>query len=315
MKNGVERQRVVDILEQHLPLSDRGNYLDALQKINRHVCILSELVFRQYVEQTKDLQKLADLVTGRQKLEGASSVPEVLPRKKPLPENNIRAYLHLYHLIKKYEKREGQKPDAFDSLRQFIARPPRPSDIVYPNSPPPDSPPPRKQRKRRTNRRGTHVKDWAFNVLLFALIMDMRYYRGGSRGITKVLEILKRERIPEAAGHDYYKLKNHFEAINLTDIYDCLDVLHECCRESKRLVEIHDCAKKLCSTYKEPRPSEETIFPPETIIPEGFIDFLVDIAHSVGYKDNRFLGLSRFLDIKEPFSLDKHLPTKFRRAK
>lgn len=110
------------------------------------------------------------------------------------------------------------------------------------------------------------MKSWAFNVLVFAIIQDMRWYGGGSK-FAEALKTLEELQIPEVSEMTYESLRKHYDKIDEQDIFHLLLELSNECNE------------------------EDIVFiSPRVHIPDLPPNFLVTVADLTGHKKNPYLS-------------------------
>lgn len=122
----------------------------------------------------------------------------------------------------------------------------------------------RDYRKKREGKGGTI--NWAFNLLLAAIVEDCHWYGNGKKFV-ETEHILSDLDVAEAQDLDYNALRVHYKGIDITDLQTIIEALYEACSKTR------------------------TPFIPKGVaISEWPPDFLARIANLVGYKKNPYLS-------------------------
>lgn len=142
-----------------------------------------------------------------------------------------------------------------------------------------------KIRNYAKKREGPPVKNWAFNVLLSAIIEDMHWYGKGAK-FAEAANILDNLDIKEVNDKNltYESVRGHYRLIDRDDVLYVLKALCQGCRE------------------------KGIKFVPSDVLIQDFpTDSLVHIAHYTGYKENPYLSGKQRLSKDDIKSLPKHL--------
>jgi hypothetical protein len=142
-----------------------------------------------------------------------------------------------------------------------------------------------KIRNYAKKREGPPVKNWAFNVLLSAIVEDMHWYGKGAK-------------FAEAA--------NIIENLDIKEIND-KNLTYENVRALYMLIDQDDVMNLLKALCQGCREKGIKLVPPGVLIQDFPTDFLVRIADRTGYKENPYLSGKQRLSKDDIKSLPKHL--------
>jgi len=217
-------------------------------------------------------------------------------------ENSLKAYLHIYHLLKKAQNIELMEPDydrfhelkkmakkfriKEENLKAFYWQASKGINLALSEHHGWDNPfrqvkwamvylsdiqhthDKKGRMVRKPMRRQGKPRNWAFNFLLFALVNDMNLLTGQPQ-YNAVLGVFDKHRIEEALSLSYDNLRKDFDKIDFYGSDGIMSVL-----------------KILCEACCE---AGEPFLPPNITIPEYPIDTLIDIADSLGIKYNKYI--------------------------